>query len=241
MAVLPGPESVGPAPDVIPRLGGVGHWDPRIISEATQQAGRGFDTLGRDITDAAAQQQERTNQLQMAQARGAVYAATTAAQAKMPTLTNPDMIQDAQQDLGDTVNGAVAGVSDPRNRAMLSAELMPHLAEVGARYAEHGINLDNQNQIANFEQNTNATINNLATMDDDAASQRGLGAVKANIQHLVDGGAINPIQGQTRAQQAAEQYIDARHTYLYEQAKRVGDQSGVYDWSRLENFIRSNE
>lgn len=237
MAVLPGPDDVGPFPDNLPRRQGVGGWSPQIISNETGAAGRGLEQLGTGLAYVDAQQQEKTNQLQMAQARGAAVAATTGALATLPTISDPAKLPTIQQNISDTVGDAVAKVADPYHRQLLQAELMPHMAEVNARIAEHGVNLDNQAQIAGFEQSANTTISNSAAIDDDALSARGLQTLNTNLQTLQDHGVITAVQRQQRAQQLAAAYVDSRHLYLYDQALRDPN----HDTSRLERFVAANE
>ena len=78
MAVLPGPDSVGPLDDSLPRRMGVGGWNPRVISEDTSAEGRGLDQLGTDLGNVGAQLNEQNTQLQVAQAHAATASSTAA-------------------------------------------------------------------------------------------------------------------------------------------------------------------
>lgn len=196
MAVLPGPEDVGPLPDPTPRTGRVGRWNPSVISSAADAAGRGLENLGTGIVDVAAQQQDQANQLEVAQAKGTATAAEISGHAALPNITDPNQLPAIQQGFTDARDAALSRITNPRLRAMTEAEMLPQEARLGAAVTARGTAINNDQQIATYEQNTNTTIGTGATLDNDEVSQHSLDSVNQNIDGLVKGGSITAVQGQ---------------------------------------------
>ena len=235
MAVLPGPDAVGPVPDNLPRRMGVGQWNPRIISEDTQQAGQGLERLGTGIADLDAAQTQQNNQLQQAQARAAVISQTTATLAKLPSITNPDDLAAAQQSIGDTVDQAASTFKDPRQAELFQADITPHVAETYGHIGARAREITNNSNIAGFEQNATNTLNSAVTIDDDNMSMAALKGVSDQIDPLVATGALTPTQAFQRKVQLSQDYVRGRYSYLEQQAYATGDTS------RLQNFITTQQ
>lgn len=241
MAVLPGPEALGSLPDNTPRHAGVGRWNPNAISEAASALGRGFENLGNSVVNVAVEQEKRTDELQVAQAKGATIAATTGALANISKLTDPDQIQAARQNLDETLQTNAATITNPRSRQMFLAGMMPHMAAVGADYTKHGITLDNQTQLATFDQSSNVIIKNTTSGEDEDKAREGIDAINGTIGAMIRNGVIDPVEGEKLRLGKVEQWVTSRHDFLVGEIERKGAETGVYDVSPLIKFQQANE
>ena len=214
---------------------GVGGWQPQVISKATSELGQGIDRLGAGVEDLDTSQTQQNNQLQQAQARAAVLSQTTGALAKLPSLTDAGQVSDLRNNIDSTVQQAASTFKDPRQAALFTADITPHIAETYARFDGRAREINNQNSLANYDTTTTSTINNAATIDDDNLSSSALQGVNSHVQALQDGGVITPTEAFQYRQNATKSYVEARYAYLEQWADTHNDVS------RLQKFISTQE
>jgi multidrug efflux pump subunit AcrA (membrane-fusion protein) len=193
---------------------GVGGWQPQVISKATSELGQGIDRLGAGVEDLDTSQTQQNNQLQQAQARAAVLSQTTGALAKLPSLTDAGQVSDLRNNIDSTVQQAASTFKDPRQAALFTADITPHIAETYAHFDGRAREINNQNSLANYDTTTTSTINNAATIDDDNLSSSALQGVNSHVQALQDGGVITPTEAFQYRQNATKSYVEARYAYL---------------------------
>ena len=230
MATLPSPESVGPLEDQPIRRMGIGEWRPSTISEAGREEGAGFEKLGTALGDVAAQEQNRQNNLQVAQAEGTVGAAHVAHMSILPFTTDSSTLPNINDSFNSTIDAAAQKIGDPTLRAQFIAKNQPVAANLAYHVANRGRELDDSNTMANLDTNINSTMAGALNMPDDAAAHA-MDGLNIQIDKARDAAVLPADRAVQLKQQVNERFVNGKVAQLY------GDALTSHDYGKLTSFL----
>jgi muramidase (phage lysozyme) len=230
---LPNEDAIAPLPDHLPRRTGVGGWQPDIISRDTSQFGQGLERLGGDLGVAATIDENKQNQLALAQANSSVQVAAIQHGEMLKSTTDGSQTGDINDSFNTAVNN-IANSLPEGQQPLFRAQHAPTVAQFGENADMRAKELDGQQAVANFGASKAATINAAAGIDNDAASGAAISTIGPHIDALQGAGYVNAEQAQQMKQQAVRDYATARYSIIKQQAESTGD------WTRLQRFIESD-